>query len=186
MAPPRRRVYPGSNWAHEMTDQDIIDALVRWIASKTSSLVIQADQSGDLPNVTYVIVRFTGSDAVRDHVQDVEYVELSDLDNEGNKLIKATPVIETEWRYSIHAHGQQMPSDLLRPIRSAAEIAQVSEPLFPGLIIHELSQIRNVPEFVNEDWEPRAQMDLFLRGLARDGHFVNTIEEYQFTMDQTT
>lgn len=153
-----------------MTDQEIIDALVRWLNAKTNALVIQADQSGDEPTGPYVVVRFTGSAPVRDQIQDVEY--------SGEETVTAAPVIEMEWRYSIHAHGQASPSDLLRPIRSAVELAQIHEPLFPGLIIHELSQIRNVPEYVNEDWEPRAQMDLFIRGLTKDGFQVDVIEEF--------
>jgi hypothetical protein len=161
-----------------MTDQEIIDALVRWLRAKTGQVVIQADQSGDEPAGPYVVVRFTGSAPVRDQIQDVEYIELDTQNSEGKLEVEAAPVIEMEWRYSVHAHGQDSPSDLLRPIRSAAELAQISEPLFPGLIIHELSQIRNVPEFVNEDWEPRAQMDLILRGLTKDGFKIDTVEEF--------
>ena len=69
---------------------------------------------------------------------------------------------------------------ILRPIVSASKLRQVMEPLFPGLVIADLSQIRNVPEFVNAKWEPRAQLDFIVRGLTRDGFIVDTIDESSF------
>lgn len=167
-----------------MTDEDIHAALVRWFTARTSLTVIQGEQGGPEPVLPYVLVRFTGSAPVRDNIQDVEFIELDTENSQGFKEVKASPVIETEWRYSIHAHGGGSPSDILRPIRSAAELSQMNEPLMPGLIIHELSQIRNVPEYINEQWEPRAQMDLFLRGLTKDGFVVDAIETYSFGFER--
>ena len=167
-----------------ITDADIHASLVRWFTARTSLQVIQGEQGGEEPATPYIVVRFTGSAPVRDNIQDVEFTELETINTQGLKELKAAPVIETEWRYSIHVHGSEYPSDILRPIRSAAELAQLNEPLMPGLIIHELSQIRNVPEYVNEAWEPRAQMDLFLRGLTKDGFVVDTIETYSFGFER--
>lgn len=164
-----------------MTDEDIHAALVRWFTARTALTVIQGEQGGSEPALPFILVRFTGSAPVRDNIQDVEFIELDTENSEGLKQVKASPVIETEWRYSIHAHGGT-PSDILRPIRSAAELSQTLEPLAPGLTIHELSQIRNVPEYVNEAWEPRAQMDLFLRGLTKDGFVIDTVEDYSFNV----
>lgn len=167
-----------------MNDSEIHAALVRWFSSRTGVTVIQGEQGGPEPDLPYILVRFTGSAPVREQIQDVEFIELGTINSEGFNEVEASPVIETEWRYSIHAHGGESPSDLLRPIRSAAELAQTLEPLMPGLIIHELSQIRNVPEFINEAWEPRAQMDLFLRGLTRDGFVIDAIEEFSFKFER--
>ncbi len=166
-----------------MTDEDIHAALVRWFTARTALTVIQAEQGGVEPALPYIVVRFTGSAPIRDNIMDVEFIELDTENSEGLKEVKASPVIETEWRYSIHCHGGT-PSDFLRPIRSAAELSQMIEPLAPGLTIHELSQIRNVPEYINEAWEPRAQMDLYLRGLTKDGFVVDAIETYSFGIER--
>lgn len=161
-----------------MTDLDIHSALVRWMSTRTNVKVIKADQSGDKVPLSFVMVRFLGSAQVRVNEQETEYVE--DI---ASTRIMARPVIEMEWRYSIQAFGGY-PSDILRPLYAAAVLAQVNEPLMPGVLIHELSQIRNVPEYINEAWESRAQMDLFLRGLTRDGHLIDTIEQYSFEFDR--
>lgn len=141
-----------------------------------STKTIRGTQSGDRPGFPYIIVNFLGTAEIRSHPQMVEYEDV-------NTDVKASPVIETEWRYSVHAYGDT-PTDLLRPLRSAMHLAQINEPLMPGLTIHELSQVRYVPEFVKERWEPRAQVDLFLRGLTRDGFLIDVIEEYSFSISE--
>lgn len=156
-----------------MTDDEIIGKVVEWLATVTGRVVIQAHQSGPRPAMPYVMVNLTGTAKVRDQVQDIEYVDLSETE------VKAAPVIEVEWRFSIHGFGATgaISTDLLRPIHSAIELSQVMEPLWPTLVVHETSQTRNVPEYINEVWEPRAQLDMMLRGLTRDGFVVDPIEQ---------
>ena len=117
------------------------------------------------------------------------------FDDSGQGDVTAKPQIETEWRFSVHAYGAHRinpktdavvsprpltPTDILRPIRAAAQLVQKNEPLMPGLIVHEVSAIRNVPEFVNARWEPRAQMDLFIRGIVADGFVIDVIAYTSF------
>jgi hypothetical protein len=156
-----------------MNNSDIHGKLVEWLGKMSGLTVIQADQSGDRPALPYIMVRFTGTADLRDHAQDVLYAE-----DQSSGRITATPLIDTEWRFSVHAFGPS-PTDILRPIRSAAVLAQANEPLAPGLLIEEVSQIRNLPEFINNTWEQRAQMDLFLHGVTRDGILIDTIEQYR-------
>jgi len=157
-----------------MNNSEIHGKLVEWLGALSGQTVIQADQSGKRPALPYVMVRFTGTADLRDHPHDVLYAEDAAFER-----IMAAPLIETEWRFSIHAFGDA-PTDLLRPIRSAASLSQANEPLAPGLLIAEVSQIRNLPEHINNAWEQRAQMDLFLRGVTRDGVLIDTIEQYGF------
>lgn len=159
-----------------MTDAEIWTAVVDWLAEKSGLTVIEAYQMGDRPTLPYLMVNYTGSSEVRAHPQEVGYTE----DVSSGKVL-AKPIIETEWQFSLHAYAASAPSDVLRPIRSIAHLAQPNEPLLPNLVVHELSQIRVVPEVVNETWEPRAQMDLMIRGLTRDGVLIDTIEEYELT-----
>lgn len=155
-----------------MNDREVHSAVVRWLTARTGQLVIKADQAGDLPALPYVMVNYTGSDETRSHPQDIEY------EDRGIAVgVDAFPILEVEWRYSVHAYGDN-PTDALRPIRSAYHLSQANEPLLPGLIIHEISQIRDVPDYVNEAWEPRAQMDFIVRGLTRDGVLIDTIETH--------
>lgn len=162
-----------------MTNDEIHSAVVRWIASVTGITTIKSHQSGPDPALPYVMVNFTGEAEVREHAQTVEYIDTGIPNDQGQNKISAAPVIEVEWRFSVHSYGP-VPTGLLRPIVSAAKLAQVMEPLFPGLVIHEVSQIRNVPDWINNRWEPRAQMDLIVRGLTRDGFVIDTIDENSF------
>ena len=158
-----------------MTNDQVFSEIVRWLATVTGQKVVRAYQSVKAPALPYIMVNFTGELELREHPQEIEYV--------GDDEVTATPVIETEWRFSVHAYGAS-PTDLLRPIVSAHKLAQVTEPLMPGLIVYDLSQIRHVPDFINNAWEPRAQMDIFIRGLVKDGHVIDVIEETTFVHER--
>ena len=155
-----------------MTNDEVHGALVRWIASLTDLKTIRAYQGKKTPPLPYIMVNFLGQAKVRQHPQTVEYV------GDGEDPVTGVPVIEVEWRFSVHAYGDE-PTDILRPIVSGVQLSQVMEPLLPALVIHEVSQIRNVPDFINNAWQPRAQMDMFLRGIIRDGHGIDVIEQAQ-------
>jgi hypothetical protein len=157
-----------------LTNAEIWTALIDWLAGHTGLTVIEAYQAGDRPPLPYLMVNFTGVAELRRHPQDVEYEE-----DVSTGRVKAFPIIDSEWRFSIHAFGS-VPSDLLRPVRSLSHLAQPNEPLMPGLTVSAVSEIRSIPEWVRETWEPRAQMDLMLQGLTRDGVLIDTIEKYEF------
>ncbi|KQV83239.1 hypothetical protein [Rhizobium sp. Root1220] len=162
-----------------MTNDQVHSAVVRWIASVTNVVTIKSHQSGPDPALPYAMVNFTGSIEVRQREQTVEYTDTGEDNSQGEHKISAAPVIEVEWRFSIHSYGPS-PTGILRPIVSAAKLMQIMEPLFPSLVIHEVSQIRNVPDFINTRWEPRGQLDLIVRGLTRDGFVIDTIDESSF------
>lgn len=157
-----------------MTDDAVWSAVIRWIALHAGCTVIRSHEGGRRPAKPYVMVNFTTSREVRENPQRIEWAEDTAEDE-----VTATPVIETEWQFSIHAYGNT-PSDILRPIRSVAHLPQPNEPLMPSLAVHEVSAIRHVPDYINEAWEPRAQMDLFVHGLTRDGVLVDVIEDVSF------
>lgn len=175
-----------------MTDDEIWSAVVRWVKAKTGLTTIKANEGGDDPPRPYVMVNLTGSAELHDRPMDVEYA--------GTTTITATPVIDMEWRFSVHGYALEpidpvtktrrspapkRPTDILRPIVSAHKLSQVMEPLYPALTVHEVSQIRNVPDWINNAWQPRSQMDLIIRGIIRDGHVVDAIEEYSFEFDRS-
>lgn len=166
-----------------MTEDEVHSAMVRWMTTITGRKIIKAHESGKAPPLPYIMVNFTGLFQVHEHPQDVEYTVGIDPPGPNLAPITAAPVLEVEWRFSVHAYGPA-PTSLLRPIVSASKLAQVMEPLMPGLVIHEISQIRNVPDWVNEGWQPRAQMDVFVRGLTKDGFVIDVIEETTFEIDR--
>ncbi|MFN3833386.1 MAG: LIC_12616 family protein [Allorhizobium sp.] len=162
-----------------MTNDQVHTALNQWIRSKTGNgTIIKAHQGGTAPTGNYIMTNFLGSDPVRRHEIEIEFTDTGVPNSEGELIVTAAPVIEMEWRFSVHAYGTS-PTDRLRPIVSAMKMLQPMEPLVPGLHIHEISQIRNVPDWINNAWQPRAQMDLFVRGIIRDSvGTVDVIDEY--------
>ncbi|MBY5682645.1 hypothetical protein HFO32_10800 [Rhizobium leguminosarum] len=167
-----------------MTNDEVWSAVVRWIASVTGTLVIRSHEGTKVPALPYVMANFTGMAQVRAHEQLIEYTATGQTTPEDKPEISATPVIEAEWRFSVHAYGSE-PTGVLRPIASAWKVSQIMEPMFPALVIHDVSQIRNVPDWINNRWEPRAQLDLIVRGLTRDGFIVDTIDETSFDIAQS-
>ena len=167
-----------------MTDDQVHSALCDWLESIAKIPVIMSHQGGPTPADSYIVVNLTGTAEVREWSQTVEYEEPQRDTGEEFGEVTATPPIETEWRFSVHAYGQG-PTSILRPVRAAAQLAQKNEPMMPGLIVHECSQVRNVPDWINEKWEPRAQIDIFVRGIARDGFLVDVIEKAPFDFDRT-
>lgn len=162
-----------------MTDDELWSEIIRWTRDALGNTVpvIRAYQDANRPALPYVMINFLGSRSVRDHEQLIEWSSQFDPETDDpDDPVTATPHIETEWHYSIHAFGD-VPTDILRPLKSAAKLMQMNESLYPGVIIHDLSQIRNVPEYVNQAWEPRANVDIFLRGLTKDGFIVDPIDD---------
>lgn len=168
-----------------MTNDQVHTALNQWIRSKTGNgTIIKSHQGGTAPALPYIMTNFTGSAEVRRHNITVEFTDTGVPNSEGENIITAAPVIEMEWRFSVHAYGTS-PTDRLRPIVSAMKMLQPMEPLVPGLHVHEISQIRNVPDWINNAWQPRAQMDLFVRGIIRDSvGTVDVIDEYSLDIAQ--
>ena len=162
-----------------MTNDEVHSAVVRWICARTNGVKTIKSHEGGKTYHVYNMVNFTGAEELRRWHRKIEFTETDDLNSAGEKIIEAAPVIDMEWRFSVHAYGEN-PTDRLRPILSAIKLPQVMEPLLPGLLVHSASQIRNVPDWINEKWQPRAQMDLFVRGVTRDAHVLDVIDEYSF------
>jgi hypothetical protein len=152
------------------SDDDIWSDFNIWIARVTGLQTIRIWQGGPQPETPYLVTNLTGSRQVRDHHQDI----LGEDDPDTGEFI-ATPIIEMEWNFSVNCYGER-PMNILRPIIAASKLTQVEEPNFPALVIHQCSQIRNLSEWHDHDWEPRAQMDVDLRGLTADGHLIDIIE----------
>jgi hypothetical protein len=166
-----------------MNDDVMQNMLIQWIANTAKCTTVREYQSGKMPKLPYISVHYVQSKEVRDHEQRIMYEE---DDTAAPPRVWAAPVIEVEYMFSVNGFSTRSPTDLLRPIRSAAKINQATEPLMPMFTLHEISEIRNLSHWDNDVWNNRAQMDLFLRGLEADGHLIDTIEEYNFIFDVQT
>jgi hypothetical protein len=95
------------------------------------------------------------------------------------------PLIDTEWHFfSVHAYDEGVATGLLRPLRSAFELSQIMEPVYPFLVVNDMSQVRRIPEVVNKKWEERAQCDIFLHGVTRDGFVIDTIDDTSINVER--
>ncbi|MBB4063685.1 phage neck terminator protein [Gellertiella hungarica] len=162
-----------------MTEDQVISAVVRFVARVTGVKAIRAHEGGQAPALPYVMVNLIGMSEIREHPTDVEFTDTGQPNTSGKNIINAAPVIEIEWRFSVHAYGPN-PASMLRPVLSAMKLAQVMEPAMPGLIFFDASAIRSIPEWVNNQWEPRAQVDLFARAVIRDAFAVDVVDTTSF------
>ena len=68
----------------------------------------------------------------------------------------------------------------MRKLQSAVHLSQLQEPLRPALTIHEIGAANSIPELVGEKWEPRAQVNIVVRGKSSDGFVIDVIEKHDF------
>lgn len=164
-----------------MKDSEVRTAVTAWVAGLFAVGAVSVVEAYPAQELTppYITVNLTTISQVRQHEQRTEFTKGEQpADPDEKRPITAAPVIETEWMLSIQAYAED-PTALLRPLWSACKLPEKDESLRP-LHIHQTSQIRYVPDFVNNRWEPRAQMDLFVRGLVMDGFVIDTIEQFSF------
>lgn len=167
-----------------MTDSEVWDAFVEWANGISPTLVIQSYQEADRPAVPYIMVNMPVVQDVHDFMSSVSYdVSDTEANDQGKPLITMRPKVEVEWHFSVHAFGPG-PTDLLRPMRARAKSIQSMEPMYPDIVIHDVSEIRYIPDMIQSEWEPRAQMDVYVRGYIEDGFIVETIDQTSFDFNR--
>jgi hypothetical protein len=164
-----------------VTDEEMQNTVVQWLSTVAKCTTIREFQSGPIPEYPYVTVRYVSSKEVRQHERDFLYE-----DDAPSGRVWAAPILEVEYMFSVNGFSSSSPTDLLRPIRSAIKVNQVTEPLMPMFIIHRASEIKNLSEWDSEAWNGQAQMDIFMRGLEADGHLIDVIEQYKFIFSRTS
>lgn len=160
-----------------MTDDQVQEALIRWLTTVTGLTVIKAHQGIDRPEGAYLMVEKQTVEELSEHVAEIKYEDSETLNSAGHEEVKATPIVELEWLMFVFSFGEGQ-SGALRKVKQAAHLYQVQEPLMPVLNIHETGVINSVPEFVDQRWEPRSQLNVMLRGVSSDGFVIDTIEQH--------
>lgn len=166
-----------------MTGNEAHEKLVVWLAGITKIKVIKDRQSVKSPPLPYIVVDLANVMDRDQHVTDIEYKKLETLNTAGKKEIEATPKLEVEWTFLVQAYGGAG-FELLRRVAAAAHLTGAQSGLMPDLVVHEVSAINTIPEFIGQRWEPRAQTNVTLRGLTSDGFVVDTIEEYSIDIER--
>ncbi len=158
-----------------MTFDEVQDELVQWLNLVTGVQVIAARQGIDRPATPYMVVEKQSFAELFERPSDLKWKELTSTNTAGLLELEATPVSDVEWTFFVYAYGDG--SDVhLQKVKSAFHLSQMTEPMIPTLTIHETGVMNSIPEFIDETWEPRFQMNIMVRGLSESGHVVDTIE----------
>lgn len=158
-----------------MKDSEAHSAIVQWLTKTTGIQWIKGQQSGTQPPEPYGMVNLTGTNEVRTHPRGQETIT-----KDGDIYMIMT--IEIEWRFSCHVYGDDA-SSTLRLAQAATHIIQGDGALPPALITHETSQIRDLPDYINEAWQKHAQMDLIVRGLTHSQPIaIDVVETFKFNL----
>lgn len=163
-----------------MTDEEVQEALIEWVKPVTGVTAIKDRQGLDRPCETYMTVEIGPVIEIRERPTTTNYEKLVDTDE-----VIATPNMEMEWTMLVIAYGKEG-RNALRKIKQAAHVSQIQETMLPTLKIHETGAINNIPEEVNNEWEPRSSLNVMLRGVSTDGFVIDTIERHTpFDIKQT-
>lgn len=161
-----------------MTEKQVRDAVRAWIASIMGITVIHSYQGGPEPAEPYGVLNLMMSDALYPHQIEDEFPfeMVPDPDNPGEEIeqVRQAPVRDWFWKFSVNVYGADG-ATILRKISTARLVAQAVAPLLP-LSLYEVSQIRDATEILNEEWQSRAQMDIEIRGLVRDGIAIDVAD----------
>lgn len=167
-----------------MTEKEVRDAVRAWIAGIMGITVIHSYQGGTEPAEPYGVLNMTLDDAVRERQSDDEFpsILIDDPENPGEEIeqVRQSPVREWFWRFSVNVYGGEGKT-ILRKIKTAGLVPTAMESLHP-LSLFEISPIRDATDLLNEEWQGRAQMDIEIRGIVRDGIVIDTIETAPVTV----
>lgn len=167
-----------------MTDDQVQEALIEWLATITGVTVIKAHQGIDRPATPYLMVEKGIVEELSEHPEQILHTAIAGLNSEGLQQDMATPILELEWLMLVYSFGEGQ-SAALRKVKQAVHLKQIQEPL--GVLnIHETGVINSIPEFVDQTWESRSQMNVMVRGVSTGGFIIDTIEEHSgFVIEST-
>lgn len=163
-----------------MTNNEAHEQLIEWLGGLLGVTIIKDRQQADRPALPYGMVDLANWRNIHEHVDDIDFMTTDTENSEGQLEVIATPELEIEWVFLFFIYGAQG-ENLVRRLQSAVHLSQLQEPLRPALTIHEVSAANSIPELVGENWEPRTQVNIVVRGKSSDGFIVDVIEEHGFT-----
>ena len=167
-----------------MTETEVWGDVVEFLAAVTGLTVIKSHESGPRPAKPYMMVNFINLREVKEHHIDTEYVDTEVENTEVEHIIEAVPVIESEWEFSVHSYGDS-PTTPFRKIRSIARIGGPHQGLDRLLTLFDVGRVANVPDVINNKWEPRSNAKVFIRAYTRDGFVIDVIDQAPLQLNRT-
>lgn len=164
-----------------MNNKEVHERLIMWLGGLLGVPVIKDRQQAARPAKPYAMVDLANWRELHEQVTTFEYLELESENSQGLLEVKATPINEIEWVFLFFAYGSTC-EDMVRKVQAAVRLPQLQEPLMPQLVIHEVSGANSIPELVGEIWEPRAQVNIVVRGVTSDGFVIDTVERHGFNI----
>lgn len=162
-----------------MNNNEVHTKLNEWLVDLLDVTFIKDRQQADRPQTPYGMTDLANWRNIHEHVTDIKFRDGDTLNSEGKLEVIATPDEEIEWVFLCFIYGAEG-ENLVRRLQSAVRLTQLQEPLRPHLIIHEVSMANSIPELVGEQWEPRTQVNIVVRGKSSDDFVVDVIEEHGF------
>lgn len=167
-----------------MSGDPVWDAVVTWVKKTTSLPVIKDRSSGVVPYRNYLLVNKLSMDRTTENNIRVWTTE---REVDGEMVIEHLPDVVFEWVFSVTAEcaDTALGQNALVRLQNAASMSVSQEPLWPAYRIQRTSIIRYIPTFINEAWERKSQMDVFIHGKINDVHQGYVIEQFEFDFNRT-
>ena len=157
------------------TNKDAWERFNQWLNTRTGLVAIRSYQAGDRPALPYLMTHLSNVKRVHDRSRTWYFEETANLNAGGEFEVLAKPEFETEWVYQLHSYSEDDPTEVLEQLRSLIEIPQYQENYFDDFIIHDIEEITNVPEMIENRWEPRAIAMARVRGYKIDTAIVDIV-----------
>lgn len=164
-----------------MNNDAVHAALTIWLKNSLDLVVIKDRQQAERPALPYGMLELANWRDLYQNYTDISFEELETENSAGLKEIKASTRNEMEWVFLFYVYGQNG-HEYIRKLQAISRTNLATQALQDaGLQIHEVSAANNIPELINEKWEPRVQANIILHGIDADnGIVIDTIKEYEF------
>lgn len=160
-----------------MTNEEVHEELIVWLHSLLGIVVIKDRQQAERPALPYGMVDLASWGDLDEHETQLRY---EDVETAEGPVVRVTPEVPREWTFLFFTYGDA-PDVYMNRLKSAVHLPQVQEALLAvGLVIHEVSTANSIPELVGERWEPRAQVNITVRGVSSESFDTSVIEQHEF------
>jgi hypothetical protein len=153
-----------------MTELEQFTTLRTWILAITDlPEIIRAHPDAPRPSGVYGVLNLVNANRIN-WPDDYDYAQLDGstvVDTGDDYPTEQIPVEQWEYQWSFHLYGPGGADQAARLISAARSDAALLR-LHP-LTLHRTSMVRRVPELIENVWEERAQIDLFVHARVRHG-----------------
>lgn len=167
-----------------MTLEEQFNAMRTWLIHEAGlPEVILAHDGAMSPNETYASLNMLGAARIGRGLE--RRLVLDENGEDNSEEYPADEVVTEEWAYqwSLNIYGQGA-AFIARRVKSLSETNAALDRALP-ITPCNFSDIRRIPERVNETWQDRAQMDFEIRVFETIAPVVGVIETTNITFTQT-